>query len=110
MSRRPKKATVVFRQKLALRSGLLSERIIWRVDSPERYPTGIKYRLVLVNPKTHEVILLYDNHWPKGPHVHYWHDRERVYEFECTEKLLEDFIQESEVQERRYYENEKNRD
>jgi hypothetical protein len=107
MSRRSEKATLIFHQKLALRSGLLSERKIWRVDSPERYPSGVKYRLVLANPKTHEVILLYDNHWPKGSHVH-WDDRERAYEFVSTETLLKDFIQESEVEERRYHENKKN--
>jgi hypothetical protein len=103
------KASVVLHQKLALRSGLLSERKIWRVGSTDRYPLGIKYRLALVNPKAHEVILLYDNHWPKGPHVH-WGAKERSYEFVSVETLLKDFIQESEVEERRYYENKENRD
>jgi hypothetical protein len=109
MSIRTENAKIIFHQKLALRSGLLSERKIWRINSLIRYPAGIKYRLALVNPKTHEVILLYDNHHPKGPHVH-WGGAERAYEFISVEKLLRDFIQESEVEERRYHENKKNRD
>ena len=99
----------MFHQKLALNSGLVSERKIWRLARSERYPLGFKYRLVLANPRSHEVILLYDNHWPKGPHIH-WGDKERPYEFTSLEKLISDFIQESEVEEKRYRENKKNRD
>lgn len=57
----------------------------------------------------HDVILLYDNHWPKGPHIH-WGDAERPYEFSGVEKLLKDFSQESQTEERRYHENKKNHD
>ena len=108
MSEQRNKATLVFHQKLSLNSGLISERKIWKVARSEKYSLGFKYRLALVNPKTHEVILLYDNHWPKGPHIH-WDDRERPYRFQSMEQLLIDFIQESAVEEKRYYENKKNR-
>jgi len=64
------KATIIHHRKLALKGRLLSERIIWKVPPTIQYPFGIKYRLIVVNPVTQEVILLYDNHWPKGPHIH----------------------------------------
>ncbi len=57
---------------------------------------------------THEVVLLYGNHAPKGPHIH-WVSNERSYQFVGLERLLKDFIQESAVEEKRY-ENKTNRD
>ena len=107
--RKPQKtrATLVFHEKLSLNSGLLTERKIWKIPASEHYPLGFKYRLALVNPRTHEVILLYDNHWPKGPHVH-WDEKERSYEFVSLEALFKDFILESAVEEKRYYEDKKN--
>ncbi len=85
------------------------ERKVWSVPKTHKYPLGIKYRLVLADPKDHTVILLYDNHWPKGPHVH-WGDEERPYTFVNMPQLLQDFVQESYVEEMRYNENKKNRD
>jgi hypothetical protein len=107
MKKPPERAISILHEKLNLNSGLLTERKIWRIPTSERYPLGFKYRLALVNPKTHELILLYDNHWPKGPHVH-WDKKERSYEFVSLEGLFKDFIQESEVEEKRYYEDKKN--
>lgn len=109
MSRRSEKSSLIMHEKLALVSGLVSERKIWRVKDVNRYPQSFKYRLVLANPKTHEVILLFDNHWPKGPHIH-WSGRERPYNLLGLEKLIQDFNQESEVEEKRYHENKKNSD
>lgn len=108
MNDRRSKATLVFHEKLSLNSGLISERKIWKVPRSGHYLLGFKYRLVLVNPKTHELVLLYDNHSPKGAHIH-WDNRERDYPFVSLEQLLKDFIQESAVEERRYYDNKKNR-
>lgn len=108
MNKRSESATLVLHEKIALNSGLMSERKIWKVANKTKYPLNFKYRLVLVNPQTHEVILLYDNHYPKGPHVH-WDEKERAYTFESIEKLISDFIQESEVEEVRYHENKNNR-
>jgi hypothetical protein len=89
-----------------LESGLLSARKIWEVQKTIHYPTGFKYRLALVDPLAREVVLLYDNHWPKGPHVHL-RGQQRLYEFNGLEILLMDFIEESEQEEKRYYENKK---
>jgi hypothetical protein len=101
------KGTIIFHQKFPLKGGLLSERIIWRVLPTIKYPLGIKYRLILVNPITGEVILLYDNHWPKGPHIH-GSKGDRLYEFINIEKLRKDFFAESVGEEKKYYENKKN--
>jgi hypothetical protein len=101
------RAALIFYEKLSLNSGLVSERKILRLVKSGRYPLGFRYRLVLADPKIHHVILLYDNHWPKGPHVH-WEHRERSYRFVGLEHLLSDFIEESHIEEKRYYESQKN--
>ena len=108
MRKQRERATLVFHEKLSLNSGLVSERTIWRVQPSDRYPSGLKYRLALADPKDHMVVLLYDNHWPKGPHIH-WNGEERPYVFETLERLLLDFIQESAIEERRYDESKKDR-
>ena len=107
LQKREGKAELIFARKQALDSGLLVERKIWREPKSANYPLGVKYRLVLAEPKEHAIILLYDNHHPKGPHVH-WDGREREYDFKSVEILLNDFFQESAVEERRFYENKKN--
>jgi len=107
VGKKGEKARLIFGRKQLLNSGLLVERKIWRVPKTAKYPLGLKYRLVLVEPNEHEVILLYDNHYPKGPHVH-WEGKERDYNFQRVEVLLEDFFQESAVEEKRFYENKKN--
>jgi hypothetical protein len=109
MVRNRKKAELILFRRQALNSGLLVERKIWGVPKSNQYPHAVKYRLVLTDPKEHVVILLYDNHWPKGPHVH-WDDKERTYEYRDLATLLEDFLQECGVEERRYHENKKNPD
>lgn len=108
MALRPDKTILIFHEKLSLNSGLVSERKIWRIAKSNRYPLGFRYRLVLADPKTHHVLLLYDNHWPKGPHVHL-DNKERPYDFMSLERLLTDFIEESRMEEKRHYESKKNR-
>ena len=88
----PKKAIQIHKSKLILNIGLVEELIIWKVDTSLNYPNGIKYRLVLVDPLKKKILLLFDNHAPKG---HHWHDRnnlEYVYKFENMEQLLLDFF------------------
>lgn len=108
MRKRREAARLILARKQMLNSGLLTERKIWRVPTTEKYPFGVKYRLVLTEPKIHQVVLLYDNHHPKGPHVHR-EGEERKYDFRGIEILLKDFFQESAVEEKRFYENKKNR-
>jgi hypothetical protein len=77
--------------KQALNSGLLIEIKIWKVERSNKYPEGIKYRLVLVNPLKKMVLLLFDNHFPKGPHIHNCEGQEVEYHYESMQKLIEDF-------------------
>lgn len=101
------KTSKILHQKVALKGGLISEKIIWKVAPTIKYPFGIKYRLILVNPITRIMVLLYDNHWPKGPHIHSI-DGERSYEFFNEVKLLIDFDLDSETELGKYYEDKKN--
>jgi hypothetical protein len=84
------KAELLIHEKLASAKGMVREIKIWKVSDTERYPDGIRYRLVFVNTFSGFVHLLYDNHWPKGHHVHEA-DTERFYEFRSIGGLLEDF-------------------
>lgn len=86
------KAQLVFREKLVLRGGLVREVVIWRISKGERYPDGVRYRLALVNPFIGSVLVLFDNHYPKGHHVHSSNGTERAYRFESVEKLVDDFL------------------
>lgn len=105
---RQEKASLILDKKESTDDGLLIQLKVWRITKSDRYPLGLKYRLVLVDPARHEVLLLFDNHWPKGPHVH-WGDQERPYEFFSLEVLLKDFDEESKIEEKRNRENKKNR-
>jgi hypothetical protein len=66
----------------------IAELKIWRVPRSERYPGGRKYSLFLVAPG--RTILGFDNHSPKGPHLHLG-DAEIPYSYTTDEKLLLDF-------------------
>jgi hypothetical protein len=85
-----RKAELLIHEKLAAPKGMVREIKIWKVNNTECYPDGIRYRLVFVNTVSGFVHLLYDNHWPKGHHVHEA-DTERFYEFISIGRLLEDF-------------------
>ncbi len=103
------KAKLILSEKLLLNSGLLIETKIWKVPRSEYFPLRLKYRLVLTNRETHEVILLYDNHKPKRPHIHSL-GKETKYDLTNMEKLLLDFFHDAELLERQYYENKTNFD
>jgi len=65
-----RRAILVLSEKVPLESGLLREVVVWSVPVSEKYPDGIRYHLALVDPLTGEVLLLFDNHFPKGHHQH----------------------------------------
>lgn len=91
MGEKRTRARLLISSKLTLTSGLIQEIRIWAVRSSSKYPDGTRYRLVLVDPEMQKVLLLYDNHWPKGHHVHEG-GIERAYEFTSVERLLLDFF------------------
>lgn len=43
---------------------------VWDVALDQRYPQGVKFSYFLVWPESNEIILGYDNHYPKGLHRH----------------------------------------
>ena len=81
---------LVLDQKLTHKSGCIEELKIWKVQVSTKYPDGIRYRLVFVDPRTKDVMVLFDNHYPKGHHMHLG-GVEKNYEFKSPRKLLEDF-------------------
>ncbi|MEK6580254.1 MAG: DUF6516 family protein [Bdellovibrionota bacterium] len=93
------RAELVIHEKLTSSSGLVREIRVWKMRKSGQYPQGIRYRLALVNCKSGELYLLYDNHWPKGPHVHF-DGRETVYSFESVVALLIDFRDRADAVER----------
>jgi hypothetical protein len=101
LKRVSEKAKLVFREKLTLASGRLRDAVIWRVPVSERYPEGVKYRLVLADPFTGDVLVLFDNHFPKGHHRHLRGGEEIIYSFQTVEKLVEDYLKAVQVEENR---------
>jgi hypothetical protein len=97
---------LVIHQKLTSPKGLLREVSIWRKPKSARYPEGVRYRLVLVEPRTGNVLLLFDNHWPKGHHVHVG-QREENFEFRSIPDLIQEFRERSEQEEKKYHESKK---
>ena len=89
------KAQLRFHQKVVLftpggRRSAVAELKVWDVPVSEHYPEGMKYSLFLVEQQTGEVLVGFDNHKPKGPHVHIGGE-EIDYEFQGTDQLIEDF-------------------
>ena len=101
------RAELIIHQKLTSIKGLIREIFVWRLRKSERYPHGVKYRLALVDPASAKVHLLYDNHWPKGHHVHTG-EYEEAYEFTSIASLVRDFREKADSLERSLRENEKN--
>ena len=89
------KAKIRFHQKLTLIHGSTSEVAIaelkvFNVPITSHYPDGLKFSMFLVLKDSGRVLLGFDNHRPKGPHLHL-HDREIPYEFVSIDQLIEDF-------------------
>ncbi|MGK5085868.1 DUF6516 family protein [Bdellovibrionota bacterium FG-1] len=101
MARSTQKAKLVFREKLTLRGGWLQDAVIWRVPTDERYPDGVKYRLALVDPLTGSILILFDNHFPKGHHRHLKTGEEIPYDFSSVGKLVDDYLKAIEDEENR---------
>lgn len=66
----------------------VAELKIWKIPKSKDYPNGIKYSLFLVSEGS--VIIGFDNHKPKGPHLHLG-DKELPYEYKGEVLLVNDF-------------------
>lgn len=100
------KAELLHKSKLILNSGLVREIVIWKVPESKDYPEGIKYRLLLVDPIWKKVLVLFDNHAPKGHHRHDSKGEEFPYTFISAQLLVEDFLKFELVEEKKYENNE----
>ena len=105
-SSKGEKASLVIHRKLTSPKGLLREISIWSTPKSERYQDGVRYRLVLVDPRTGNVLLLFDNHWPKGHHVHVG-KREEPFKFKTIPDLIKEFWERSELEEAKFHESKK---
>lgn len=101
-----KKATLLHRSKLVLNSSRVREIVIWKVPSSKNYPEGIKYRLALVDPLWKKVIVLFDNHAPKGHHYHLKCGRVVQYTFVSMTELIEDYLCLENIEEKIYEDSE----
>jgi hypothetical protein len=67
------KAVEIFKQKLVLNHKdnsrmAIFEIVVWKIVVTKHYPEGIRYR-ARVSEKGH-TLFGFDNHKPKGPHLH----------------------------------------
>jgi len=88
-------ATLLYHSKIQVIHGnseevAIAELKIWEVQITSHYPEGRKFSLFLVWKESGEVIIGFDNHKPKGPHLHK-RGREEPYEFKDVGQLIEDF-------------------
>ncbi len=85
---------LVFKDKKLFKDNLVFEAKIWIIEDGDRYPDNIKYKLIMIEPKSGKRIL-FDNHPPKGHHYHidvsYSSQKQFSYNFETPEKLRRDF-------------------
>ena len=89
------KAKLRFHRKLTLIHGMTNETAIaelkvFEVPVSAYYPDGLKFSMFLVLKEFGQVILGFDNHKPKGPHLHL-RGQEKVYGFSSVDQLVEDF-------------------
>ena len=85
------KAILVYEFKEIIQKHFVLEQKIHVIKNDKRFPEGVKYRLILINVKTGNKVLM-DNHHPKGHHVHLG-DSQFPYEYEDEMKLIQDFKQ-----------------
>jgi hypothetical protein len=68
----------------------IAELKVWEVPRTSNYPEGRKFSVFLVWKESGEVVIGFDNHKPKGPHLHR-RGIEESYEFKDVGQLIEDF-------------------
>jgi hypothetical protein len=85
------RSTPRFWYKALLQDRYLVELSIYDVPKSVKYPQAIKYGLICIDTTTKGRVL-FDNHQPKGPHLHI-DGVERLYRFESEDTLIDDFKQ-----------------
>ena len=82
--RQPVRAFKVYRK------GYIMEVKVYRVPVSGKNPHGYRFRRFMVDARSGEEIVGYDNHWPKGSHRHF-QEKEEPYPFRDIVTLLDDF-------------------
>ena len=85
------RSILLAKEKLVLSNGLVREVVVWKVPETDKYPDGVRYRMALVVPSSGQVLVLFDNHFPKGHHKHL-KGNESSYEYHSVGQLVEDFL------------------
>ena len=98
------RSTLILKEKLVRQNGLVREAVIWKVSKSDKYQDGVRYRLALVDSFTGKVLVLFDNHFPKGHHKHL-HGEESPYRFSTVSELVDDFLSTCEKEEAKYESN-----
>jgi hypothetical protein len=83
------KAVLIYYQKRLFQERYIMEMTIHDVGHSIRYPDGIKYGFLLFDMTTGRRVI-FDNHHPKGPHIHL-EQEELPYLYQNDEQLIEDF-------------------
>ncbi len=83
------KATLVYWHKARIHDRYILEMEIFKITKSAKYPEGIKYGLILTDPKTGRRVLM-DNHHPKKHHIHI-NNQELTYEYTDEDRLIKDF-------------------
>ena len=68
----------------------IAELKVWRIPVSIDFPEGTKYSMFLVEKSTGLVLVGFDNHKPKGPHIHL-REKEIEYTFTDSKNLINDF-------------------
>ncbi len=89
------KAKLILHNKVLLNHGVVVEMKIWNVQDDIRYSNGYKYSLFAIYGD--EILVGYDNHYPKGHHRHIG-NKEEDYNFTTLENLKNDFKSDLETQ------------
>lgn len=83
-------ASLVYRNKMLLKSGAVLEMVIWKLPEPDAdRPHGYKYRLFY--GVRGQRLVGYDNERGKSDHRHYL-DKEEPYSFSSADQLIADFF------------------
>lgn len=89
------KATLLYHSKITLVHRqtdmvAIAELKVWRVGKTKDFLEGLKYSLFLVEKASGVVLVGFDNHKPKGHHLHL-KDVEHTYDFSDVATLIDDF-------------------
>ena len=92
------KATLIFSSKFftihkSLDLKAVVEMKIYQIPVSMDYPERVKYSLFCIDMETNTIIVGFDNHRPKGHHVHI-NDEQNPYFFRGAQGLVDDFYTE----------------